>query len=106
MGDKIFDEMEVCFDNLKACQESCPGWQCLRADFCNGLSNKYVCLPIDSRFLSWILLVSFLIVLSCCSMLILCYTCWFLQVRTRHPILTNYETTFQNRMPLRTSAHV
>ncbi|VDM92706.1 unnamed protein product, partial [Litomosoides sigmodontis] len=89
-------------------EKTCAGWQCIHADYCNGLSNRYICLPIDSRFIPWILFGSIIVVLSCCSTLIVCYACWLLQVRVRHPIAANYKVTFQNRIPspFRTSVYV
>uniref|UniRef100_A0A8R1TSH1 Uncharacterized protein n=1 Tax=Onchocerca volvulus TaxID=6282 RepID=A0A8R1TSH1_ONCVO len=102
MGDRNFDKMTMCFDTLEACQKSCVGWQCIHADYCDGYSNKYICSPIDSRLLSWIMIGSFLIVVLCCSMLVACYACWLLQIRLRYPIQTNYKVTFQNRLPPRT----
>ncbi|CAJ0583615.1 unnamed protein product, partial [Mesorhabditis spiculigera] len=65
---------EVCHATLDTCKSMCPS-DCMFVDKCNGLTNQYACVIVDSRVLMWLILISFIITVCCCSGLVACYVC-------------------------------
>ncbi|KHN74635.1 hypothetical protein Tcan_10635 [Toxocara canis] len=101
MGNAVHGDHLVCYDTLESCKSHCDGSECFYVSNCNNSNtSNYVCLPIDPRFLMWLILGSFLIVLLCCSSLVACYVCRLLKIGLRRPIKTDSEIVFQNTGPV------
>uniref|UniRef100_A0AC35GR18 Uncharacterized protein n=1 Tax=Panagrolaimus sp. PS1159 TaxID=55785 RepID=A0AC35GR18_9BILA len=71
MGNAIYGKNLSCFDTVEHCAEHCGKYECVFVDKCNGNANlNYICLPIDTRYLTWILFACFLIVILTCSAIV------------------------------------
>ncbi|KAJ1357229.1 hypothetical protein KIN20_015328 [Parelaphostrongylus tenuis] len=75
MGNVIYTDHVACHDSLEACESHCKIGDCVFADICNGVANKFTCFPFDYRFITLLLFGCFLIVLFVCSSLVACYAC-------------------------------
>ncbi|CAD6185333.1 unnamed protein product [Caenorhabditis auriculariae] len=75
MGNAVYTDQMVCHDTLETCKSHCDKSECVFVDKCNNLGQKFICVPFDPRFLFWIIIISFLIVLLTCSSLVACYIC-------------------------------
>ncbi|KJH53280.1 hypothetical protein DICVIV_00591 [Dictyocaulus viviparus] len=75
MGNAIYTDQLTCYSTLEECKSHCNSASCVFADKCNGSENKYTCLTIDFRFITWLMFGCFLIVLIVCSSLVSCYVC-------------------------------
>ncbi|KAK6031384.1 hypothetical protein OSTOST_02465 [Ostertagia ostertagi] len=75
MGNAVYTDQAVCYNTVEACKAVCQNGECVFADKCNGAEKAYLCLPIDFRFITWLMFSCFLIVLLVCSSLVACYVC-------------------------------
>ncbi|KAK5977684.1 hypothetical protein GCK32_012934 [Trichostrongylus colubriformis] len=73
MGNVVYTDQAVCYDTVQECKAMCQSGECVFGDKCNGALKKYLCLPIDIRFITWLMFGCFLIVLLVCSSLVACY---------------------------------
>ncbi|KAK0403618.1 hypothetical protein QR680_017033 [Steinernema hermaphroditum] len=96
MGNRVSGDHVVCYDSIDSCKSFCKESECLYASNCNGgTENHYVCLPVDPRMIMWIMLISFFIVLLCCSSLVACYVCRAFRASFyRNPIRTDGDIVF------------
>ncbi|CAJ0593463.1 unnamed protein product [Cylicocyclus nassatus] len=83
MGNAVYTDQLVCHDTIEACKASCS-YECVFTDKCNGAANKYLCVPVDFRWLTWLIFGCFLIVVLCCSSLVACYACRAIRASVRN----------------------
>ncbi|KAI3409776.1 hypothetical protein GPALN_006152 [Globodera pallida] len=98
MGNIVYSDKLTCYENADYCANSCPASaQCVYVDNC-GESSKahYACLPFDTRLLTWILVISFLLVLLCCSALVVFYAFRVIRRSFRNPVQTDGDIVFYN----------
>ncbi|CAI4224972.1 unnamed protein product [Auanema sp. JU1783] len=73
MGNAVYTDQLVCHNTLDICRAHCDKSECIFVDKCNGQGEKFMCVPIDPKFMMWLMIISFLIVLLVCSSLVVCY---------------------------------
>src|SRR4051812_36586813 len=91
MGNVFYSDKMTCFESVEACARSCPRFECLYVDKCNGMTSAhYACLPFDMRFFMqvtptgaylarrsshcrWLIVAIFLVVVLGCSCLVAFY---------------------------------
>jgi hypothetical protein len=106
MGNAIYGKNLSCFDTVEHCAEHCGKYECVFVDKCNGNANlNYICLPIDTRYLTWILFACFLIVILTCSAIVACYACRAIKHSFRHAIATENDIIFYNTRNVVTMPH-
>ncbi|KAL7073510.1 hypothetical protein ACQ4LE_007044 [Meloidogyne hapla] len=99
MGNVVFGDSRGCFETADYCTRSCPEpAQCIWVDRCGDSSSSahYACLPFDLRFLTWIFVGCFIIVVLCCSALVVCFAIRAIRRALRHPIQTDGDIIFYN----------
>ncbi|CAL2049373.1 unnamed protein product [Caenorhabditis brenneri] len=98
MGNAMYTDQVVCHDTMETCRAHCDKSECVFMDNCNNMGKKFVCIPFDPRFMMWIMIISFFIVLLTCSSLVACYICR--AVRRSYQMQVQYnsnrEVVFQN----------
>lgn len=70
MGNAIYTDQMVCHDSLETCKlifdlkisfnfsgrSHCDKSECVFVDKCNGAASKYVCMIIDPKFITYVVL--------------------------------------------------
>ncbi|KAL6729924.1 hypothetical protein Aduo_000933 [Ancylostoma duodenale] len=95
MGNAVYTDQLVC-------KSSCHNAECVFTDKCNGVANKYLCVPVDFRFLTWLIFGCFLVVVLVCSSLVACYACRAIRASLRWQQMhyPNREVVFSNPGPV------
>ncbi|KAI1724139.1 hypothetical protein Ddc_05345 [Ditylenchus destructor] len=98
MGNVIYGEKLSCYENMETCSKACARFECIYVDKCGDASSTahYVCLPFDTRFLMWVLVAAFLIVVLSCSALVACYAIRAIRASFRHALVTENDIVFYN----------
>ncbi|CAP35187.1 Protein CBG17563 [Caenorhabditis briggsae] len=73
MGNAIHSEQLVCHDTMDVCRSHCDKSECVFIQNCNNMGQKYICAPIDPHFLTWAMLISFVLTVLGCASLVVCY---------------------------------
>uniref|UniRef100_A0A8R1ZAB5 Uncharacterized protein n=1 Tax=Pristionchus pacificus TaxID=54126 RepID=A0A8R1ZAB5_PRIPA len=96
MGNAIYTDQMVCHDSLETCRSHCDKSECVFVDKCNGAASKYVCMIIDPKFITMVMLISFFIVLCVCSSLVACYVCRAFRASFRNAERTDGDIIFNS----------
>uniref|UniRef100_A0AC34QDX8 Uncharacterized protein n=1 Tax=Panagrolaimus sp. JU765 TaxID=591449 RepID=A0AC34QDX8_9BILA len=96
MGNAIYSEGKVtCFDTIETCAAHCGKHECIFVNKCSGNAElNYVCFPIDTRLMAWLIFGSFLIVIVVCSSVVACYACRAIKHSFQHAIGTDGDIVF------------
>ncbi|KAL3116036.1 hypothetical protein niasHT_007336 [Heterodera trifolii] len=98
MGNIVYSDKLSCYESADYCARSCSASsQCVYVDNCGDSANAhYACLPFDTRLLTWILVVSFLVIVLCCSALVVFYALRVIRRSFRNPVQTDGDIVFYN----------
>uniref|UniRef100_A0AC35TNZ3 Uncharacterized protein n=1 Tax=Rhabditophanes sp. KR3021 TaxID=114890 RepID=A0AC35TNZ3_9BILA len=103
---KFYHADDFCHASFDDCRKNCAEYQCLPVDRCNSVNGQFfVCSFLDPKLLMYIILISFLIVLLCCSSFVACYICRYARRSFRQATYTDGNVILNNVSHIPTLPH-